>query len=114
MNSDERLDESISKLVRSVQREVPPALDRRVRIAATGLALRTGRRERRRPWLLALIPGTAVVLLAVLLLLPRPAPAPDPIFEIRTEFEIADKNIKIVFFQKPDFHLHQEELNAQH
>ena len=109
MNSDERLDESISRLVRSVEREVPPALDRRIREAADRLTSRAGRSDRRRPWLLALIPGTAVALLAAFLLFPRPSTAPNPISEIRTEFEIADKNIKIIFFQKPDFHLHQEE-----
>jgi anti-sigma-K factor RskA len=114
MNSDERLDESISKLVRSVEREVPPALDRRIREAADGLASRTQRSEKWRSWMLALAPGVVVALLAAFLLLPRPTPAPNPISEIRTEFEIADKNIKVIFFQKPDFHLHQEERNAQH
>jgi nucleoside-diphosphate-sugar epimerase len=30
-------------------------------------------------------------------------PEETPITEIRTEFEFADKNIKIIFIQKPDF-----------
>jgi hypothetical protein len=44
------------------------------------------------------------------LLLPalRKPPAPQ-IAEIRTEFELVDKNIKIIFFQKPDFSLLKEE-----
>jgi hypothetical protein len=114
MNSDERLDERIAKLVRSVQREIPSALGRRIREAADGLASRARRAEKRRHWMLALAPGAAVALLAAFLLFTRPPTAPNPISEIRTEFEIADKNIKIIFFQKPDFHLHQEERNAQH
>ncbi|MCX6559042.1 MAG: hypothetical protein NTZ26_00880 [Candidatus Aminicenantes bacterium] len=113
MNSDERLDESIAKLVRSVQRDVPPTLDRRIREASDRFTSRAERSDRRRPWLLALIPGAAAALLAAFLLFPRPATAPNPISEIRTEFEIAGKNIKVVFFQKPDFHLFEEERNEK-
>ncbi|MCX6559222.1 MAG: hypothetical protein NTZ26_01785 [Candidatus Aminicenantes bacterium] len=86
MNSDERLDESISRLVRSVEHEVPTALDRRIQEAADKFTSRAERSNRRRPY---------------------------PISEIRTEFEIAGKNIKVVFFQKPDFHLFEEERNEK-
>lgn len=113
MNSDERLDESISRLVRSVEHEVPTALDRRIQEAADKFTSRAERSNRRRPWLLALIPGAAAALLAASLFFPRPSTAPDPISEIRTEFEIAGKNIKVVFFQKPDFHLFEEERNEK-
>ncbi|OGD19323.1 MAG: hypothetical protein A2W03_18520 [Candidatus Aminicenantes bacterium RBG_16_63_16] len=60
--------------------------------------------------MLAFVPAAAVCVLAAFLLIPiLKKPPVSPISEIRTEFEIADKNIKIVFIQKPDFSLFQEE-----
>ncbi len=120
MSDEKRLDEKIAGLVRSVNEGVPPALEARILAAAeaarpdTGrlgrLWLRPGASLRRRAGILALVPAAAVCALAAFLLIPilRKPPA-SRISEIRTEFEIADKNIKIVFFQKPDFNLFQEE-----
>jgi hypothetical protein len=61
---------------------------------------------------LALIPSAAAALLIVALI--RPAlhqTAESPISEIRTEFELVDQNIKVIFIQKPDFHLYEEDVN---
>jgi hypothetical protein len=121
MSDDNRLDEKISGLVRSVDRGLPPLLEERIRAAATAGRARPGvfgwrparlaPSARRRTWMLALVPGAAAaVILAVFLLIPALSkPAAPRVSEIRTEFEIADKNIKIVFFQRPDFKLTQEE-----
>jgi hypothetical protein len=121
MSDDKKLDEKISRLVRSVERDVPPAVEARIREASEGIRLRqrfsggrwllAGISSRRAIRILALASGAAaVVVLGALLLVPalRKPPAPR-ISEIRTEFEIADKNIKIVFIQRPDFKLTQEE-----
>ncbi len=130
MFDDNGLDRKIAGLLRSVDRDVPPALEARIRAAAERAATTGGlsrklsllpvglRRRRlgraggrRRLRILALVPGAAAaVALVVFLLVPalRRSPA-HRISEIRTEFEIPDKNIKIVFFQRPDFKLFQEE-----
>lgn len=109
MSDDKILDEQISRLVRGVERAVPPAVETRLLAAAEGLRPRAGRFWLRRPFWLTLIPSAAAVLLAVLVLvLAMRRPPVSPIAEIRTEFEIADKNIKIIFFQKPDFNLFKE------
>jgi len=147
-------DPEISRLVRSVAIEIPPAVDDRIRMAATdlrqgtGLRLATrpglettgeygrssselcrphsrsdedgqarglgrrqrpGRSRRRRFLFLALIPGAAAALLTAVLLVPALRRPPiRPISEIRTEFELVDKNIKIIFIQRPDFKLFKE------
>jgi hypothetical protein len=109
--NDPKLDERIAGLVRSVELDVPDGLDERVRTAARSLppkprpASRAGRR-----WLWpVLVPSAAFALAAALLILPAlRRPAAPPISEIRTEFELADKNIKIIFFQKSDFKFPKE------
>jgi len=120
MSDERRLDEKIAGLVLSVREQVPAALEERIRAAADAtrpnreilgrLWLRPGGFPRRRTGILALVPAAAVCALAAFLLIPiLKKPPVSPISEIRTEFEIADKNIKIVFIQKPDFSLFQEE-----
>jgi hypothetical protein len=106
MENDDRLDEELRTLVRSVERAVPMDLEARVRAEAE--ALRPQPKSRfpfiRRPLVLASLSGAAIFFVAFLLIFPslhrREAPQ---IAEIRTEFELADKNIKIIFVQKPDF-----------
>jgi hypothetical protein len=109
--NDPKLDERIAGLVRSLELDVPDGLDERVRTAARSLppkpraAFPAGRR---RLWPV-LVPSAAFALAAALLVLPTlRRPAATPITEIRTEFELADKNIKIIFFQKPDFNFFKE------
>ena len=108
MTDEQKLDEQIALIVRSVELEVSPGMDAKIRKAATDLRPRAGRFWLRRPFWLTLIPSAAAVLLAVGVLLPPAQKSPSPISEIRTEFEIAGKNIKIVFIQKPDFNLFKE------
>jgi hypothetical protein len=109
--NDPKLDERIAGLVRSVELDVPDGLDERVRAAARSIAPKAGAAVpavRRRLWPV-LVPSAAFALAAALMILPgirRPAAA--QISEIRTEFELADKNIKVIFFQKPDFNFFKE------
>jgi len=108
MHDEQKLDERIARLVRSVAAEVPPEVEAKIREAAAALRPRAKRIWLRRPFWLALVPSAAAVVLAAVALLPPPRKPAEPIAEIRTEFELADKNIKIVFIQKPDFNLFKE------
>jgi len=105
MENIDSFDEELKKLVRSVERIVPPGIEERVQAAADSPSPHPQRNWMiRRPILLAPLSAAAAVLLAYLLIVPlfrgRQAPV---ITEIQTEFELADKNIKIIFIQKPDF-----------
>jgi|GEM_PF-1630811 len=103
--SDQELDRTIARLVRGVGGDIPPALEERI-AAAEKRGSRAGRARWRRPGLAALAPAVATglaVLAAALLVLPPSRPEPPPISEIRTEFTIAGTDIKVIFFQKPDF-----------
>jgi hypothetical protein len=104
MESHDPLDDEIRSLVRSVEKDAPADLERDL----PGLAPRAREmpqaRAARRPFLIASIAGAAVLLLAILTLVPeRRDREAVPIAEIRTEFLIADKNITIIFIQQPEF-----------
>jgi hypothetical protein len=109
--NDPKLDERIAELVRSVALDVPDGLDERIRAAARSLPPKSRAAfpdGQRRLWPI-LIPSAAFALAAALLILPAlQRTSARPIAEIRTEFELADKNIKIIFFQKPDFNFFKE------
>jgi hypothetical protein len=111
MSDRERIDEEIGRLVRSVRSEVPAGLEEKARAAA--LSDMRKRRERRLVLRWALVPTAVAALLLAALVVPqavrRASVAPVALAEIRTEFEIPGKDIKIVFFQKPDFKLFQED-----
>ena len=104
------IDERISALVRKADAGIPAGLEARIRTAAVEGERRTrARRVRVLRW--SLVPAAAAALiLGVFLASPVVRrPAVREIAEIRTEFEIPGKDIKIVFFQKPDFKLFQED-----
>ena len=110
MNDRDHLDEQISRLVRSIEREVPPALEARIRAAAAGAGLRPSWWPGLRVLVPALAGGLAAAALLFLMILLPGVPRRGPILvsEIRTEFEIPEKNIKIIFFQRPNFQLPKE------
>jgi len=106
MQNNDSFDEELKSIVRSVEHEVPPGLVEKVRAAAE--ARRTQFRSPfsriRRPIVLASLSVAAIIFLAFLFIPPSVHRHAAPqIAEIRTEFELADKNIKIIFVQKPDF-----------
>jgi hypothetical protein len=104
MENHDRFDDELRRLVRSVERSVPPGVENKLQAAAVTPLPYRRKRLIRRPLIFASLSGAAVLALAILFMIPsihgRKAPQ---IAEIRTEFEIADKNIKIIFVQKPDF-----------
>jgi len=110
MDEDKILDKKISRLVRSLEKGLPPGLEERIALKAS-----SGSPHRRpffRKWSLALavIPGAAALFFAFLLLLPALRKQQEPqITEIRTQFELVDKNITIIFIQRPDFKLFKED-----
>jgi hypothetical protein len=112
MAKRDELDKKIGELVRSIRKEVPAGLEEQIKDAAVRIPTQQPRPERVRRFWLPLTAGTAAaaVLLAALLAGPFLGKAPSsPISEIRTQFELVDKNITIIFIQKPDFKLNLEE-----
>jgi hypothetical protein len=111
MDESNILDKEISRLVRSLEKALPPGLDERIAFEAS-----SGKKPHRHPffrkWSLALavVPGGAALFLALFLLLPAFRKQEKPqITEIRTQFELVDKNITIIFIQRPDFKLFEED-----
>jgi hypothetical protein len=73
-------------------------------VAAANLRVRRGRSLIRNYWFLTTIPIAAAVLIIIFLISPSRVPTTGArISEIRTQFELIDKNIKVIFIQKPDF-----------
>jgi len=110
MDEDKILDKKISRLVRSLEKSVPPGSEERIALEAS--SAKPHRRRFFRKWQLALavIPGGAALLLALFLLLPAFRKQEEPqLTEIRTQFELVDKNITIIFIQRPDFKLFEED-----
>ncbi len=104
MEDHDRIDDELRTLVRSIDRGIPPAVEERFRTAAEAPLPRPPARRPRRRLLLASLAGAAAVLLAVILISPAVrSRKPVPISEIRTEIILADKDITIVFVQRPDF-----------
>jgi hypothetical protein len=106
MQNSDSFDEGLKRLVRSVERIVPSDLEARVRAEAK--ALRPQLKPRfpfiRRRIFIVPLSSAAAVLMTFLLLVPLFRGREEtPITEIRTEFELADKNITIIFIQRPDF-----------
>jgi hypothetical protein len=105
MENHDRLDEELTRIVRSVGRNIPPSIEERVRVAADSARVHPQKRRLgRRFSIITSLSGAAVVLSAILFIIPLfRHRAPVQIAEIRTEFVIADKNITIIFIQRPDF-----------
>jgi hypothetical protein len=108
MTDDNRLDESISRLVRGIQLDIPPSVEGEIHRKSAAL-----RPHRGHPFfsrlLWTLLPSGAALILGVMLLTRTPMkPQNSYISEIRTQFEIAEKNITVVFIQNPDFVFNKE------
>lgn len=104
MERHEPLDDEIRSLVRSVEKDPPADIGRTLLDSTPTGGDRRRKRSARGPLLIASFAGAAVLLLAVLTTLPtRRDREAAPIAEIRTEFELAEVGIKIIFVQRPDF-----------
>lgn len=102
-------DEKISRLVQAVQYEVPPVVEDRLNRSLVNWGKsKTVPRSRFLSWRPAAVVLAATILIAALFTFQpfkKNTAEPDPISEIRTEFELKGKNIKIIWFQKKDFKL---------
>jgi hypothetical protein len=104
MRNDQEMDDQIRQLVRSADRDIPQELEKHIQMIVQGTE-RPGKRRTVFSLVWVSIPAClAALLLGLLILSPvfrnRPVPA---ITEIRTDFELSDKNITIIFIQKSDF-----------
>jgi hypothetical protein len=105
MEKYDPFDDGLRLLVRSVEHGAPPAIEEKIGTLVKAPLPRSRKRLLHRPLLaLSCLSGVAAVILAIWLIIPsfyrHEAPQ---IAEIRTEFVLADKNITIIFVQKPDF-----------
>ena len=98
-------DEIISSVVRSVENKIPGSVEKRL-IYDMGKV----NQKKRFFWKKYLFwyPASAIATIILGIILLRPFQTDQsiiqsPVTEIRTEFEIKDKNIKIIWFQKKDF-----------
>jgi hypothetical protein len=108
MTDDKRLDESISRLVREIQTGIPPSVEREIHRKSEALRPHQSHPSFSR-LLWTLLPSGAALILGVMLLARTPIkPQHSYISEIRTQFEIAEKNITVVFIQNPDFVFNKE------
>ena len=110
MNNDKEFDKKIAELVRSVETDIPAAVEERLKMAEGAGRPRSIILRKRTVFYLGILSSAAAVLLLFVFLVPLFRGVPEsPISEIRTEFELKDKNIKIIFIQKKDFDLFKEE-----
>jgi len=103
---NEELDEFISRSLDKLELEVPAAVQECLHRRAAALEVTPRAPAWNRIVLWASLSAAALLLAVVLLPLLFPPPAPEKkITQIRTEFSIPEKNIKIVWVQRDDFRL---------
>jgi hypothetical protein len=103
-------DEMISTLVRSVQYNVPESVEEQVNAFMDKTKTRKARLFKRPLLWYPVSAAAAIVIIAALAIFQpfvnkKPIDLGTPITEIKTEFELRDKNIKILWVQKKDFKL---------
>lgn len=100
-------DELIADLVRSVRYEIPGAVEAKVS-AALHRKKKVPRAGRSLVWYPVSAVLAMLIVVSVFIFQPfikNSADTPAPITEIKTELELADKNIKIIWVQKENFKL---------
>lgn len=110
MTNNQDIDEKITELVKSVEADIPAAVDEKLRMVQGTVRPRHRILGKRQVLCLGILSSAAAVLLLIVFLFPLIRGVPESqISEIRTEFELRDKNIKIIFIQRGDFNLFKEE-----
>jgi hypothetical protein len=110
MNNQKNIDKKIAGLVQSLETGIPDGVEEQLQAAAETIRPLHRIRIKRLPLFMGIVSSAAMVLAALLFLFPVFHGKPEPqITEIYTEFEIIDKNIKIIFIQRDDFNLFKEE-----
>jgi hypothetical protein len=105
MKNDD-LDRFLSSSLEKNELEIPPEVQENVRRRMAALANQPRRSTWR--WMKIWLPLLAAAILVLVVSLPLlfpPRPEIKKISQIRTEFNIPEKNIKIVWMQRDDFHL---------
>jgi hypothetical protein len=104
MERHDPIDDEIRSVVRSVEKGAPADIWQRLMDLTPPAGEMTRAHSARGPLLIASLAGATVLLLAFLAIRPaRQDRKAAPIAEIRTEFELAEVGIKIIFVQRPDF-----------
>jgi hypothetical protein len=111
MSNKKNIDEKITRLVQSIESDIPACVEEKLMETAETIRLFQKIRIKRLPLSMGILTSAAMVILAFLFLFPLFHRNAEPqITEIITEFELRDKNIKIIFIQSQDFNLFEEEL----
>jgi hypothetical protein len=106
---NEELDEFISRSLDKLEIEVPAALQADLRRRAAAIKMTPRWTAWKRVALWASLSAAAVLLAVISLPLLFPIRTPEKkITQIRTEFSIPEKNIRIVWVQRDDFRLPAE------
>ena len=111
MASKKNIDEQISRLVQSIESDIPASVEEK--LLATAETTRPFQKImiKRLPLSLGILTSAAMIILAFLFLFPLFHRNAEPLVtEIITEFELRDKNIKIIFIQSQNFNLFEEEI----
>ena len=112
MYDKKNIDEEISRLVQSVEAHIPSEIDDELIIKIETLKPKHRILSKRFALPLGVVTSAAmIIMIALFLFSPIQKTSETLISEIYTEFEIKDKNIKIIFVQRPDFDLFMEEEN---
>jgi len=112
MFNKKKIDEEICRLVQSVEAQIPPKIENELRAKTERLKPKHRIWSKRLVLPLGVITSAAVIIMIVLFLFSPVQKTSDTLIsEIYTEFEIKDKNIMIIFVQRPDFNLFMEEEN---
>jgi hypothetical protein len=103
-------DEMISTLVRTVQYKIPDSVEEQVNAYMAKTKTRKHRLFKKPLFWYPVSAAAVMVIIAVLVLFQpfvnkETIDQSTPITEIKTEFELRDKNIKILWVQKKDFKL---------
>ena len=104
MFNKKNIDEEIIRLVQSVETSIPPKVENELRTKTETLKPKHRIWSNRLVLPLGIITSAAMMIATVLFLFPPIQKTSDTLIsEIYTEFEIKDKNIKIIFVQSRDF-----------
>jgi hypothetical protein len=110
MANKKNIDEKISRIVQSIESDIPASIEEKLLAAADTIRPFHRTKIKRLPLSLGILTSAAIIILAFLFLFPLFHRNAEPqITEIITEFELRDKNIKIIFIQSQDFNLFEEE-----
>ena len=112
MFNKNNIDEEITRLVQCVEAQIPSKVENELRRRTKT------QKQRHRIWSnrlvlpLGVVTSAVMIITFILFMLSPIKKSSEPLInEIYTEFEIKDKNIKIIFVQSRDFNQFMEEEN---